>query len=551
MAGLSRNGVRPLLKTVAGKRHATDDDHEEPTPKRQASGEKSPRKKQEEMDINADPISSDDELRAPPPRPAKPSKPSITASSSVDTELKRPQKSTAKKSTIRAPARGAYQSSQAHKSGGGRPEDKENTPTSSNASASGPIQWGMEHISQKKSKNAKGYGSKTKNIHAPLPKKFGKAASKDTVRTYGSTSQSKSKQPPPDSGSDSEVSMLDDDELEKLAEEVNAAEIPEDTELRRVGSKPKRTVTESKNTEVAPLDDDELSDVLESISKNPATKKSEKYAKTAQLFNQLSSWKESQDIPSSQPDSIATQEYLDDVSNYIERLPQIEEEGSRCTLCNDPVNSTDYWDFWKGKPKTVRHKSAFCHLHKKISAQDAYQEADYPSIDWKTLPRRLRRHKTTLTQILHNKRPSTHRARYEPLALTGKAAAVPSKRTDLSHAKQEELASYALDERSAYPGYYGPHGRRLITENIMELLKSDIKACNDSVVQASGIAAFVQAVLVPEAAVLLIMDDCSVGEEEAERIRTDTYDMGCLLHEEIEDEVVRRPEDESEEENEY
>ncbi|EOA89009.1 uncharacterized protein SETTUDRAFT_106705 [Exserohilum turcica Et28A] len=538
MAGLSRNGVRPLLKTVRGKRHATDDDHE-PTAKRQANSEAAARKQQEEIDINADPISSDDELRAPPPRSTKPAKPSIPASSSADTELKRPQKPAVKKSTsIRAPARGTYQSSQAHKAGNGRTDDKENTPTSSKSAPSGPIQWGMEHVSQKTSKNAKGYGSKTKNIHAAVPKKFGKRAIMSAAPSYGSPNQSKSKQPPPDSESDSEVSMLDDDELEKLAEEVNGAEMSEDTELRRVGSKPKRTQTDSKNAKAAPLDDDELSD-----SKNSA--------KTAQLFNQLSSWKESQDISSSQPDSSAAQEHLDDVSNYIERLPQIEEEGSRCTLCNEAVNTTDYWAFWKGKPKTVKHKSAFCHLHKKLSAQLAYEQAGYPCVDWKTLPRRLRRHKATLTQILHNERPSTHRARYEPLALTGKAAAVPSTRTDLSHAKQQELASYALDERAAYPGYYGPHGRRLITENIMDLLKTDIKACADSVVQASGIAAFVQAVLVPEAAVLLIMQDCGVDALEAERIRSDTYDMGLLLHEEIEDEVLRRPEDETDDETEY
>ena len=83
------------------------------------------------------------------------------------------------------------------------------------------------------------------------------------------------------------------------------------------------------------------------------------------------------------------------------------------------------------------------------------------------------------------------------------------------------------------------------------LFRSEIKQCKDSVVQASGIAAFVQAVMVPEAAVLLIMEDCDVGREEAEGIREETYEMGLLVHEEIEDEVVRRPEDESDEENEY
>ncbi|KNG44110.1 hypothetical protein DDE82_002195 [Stemphylium lycopersici] len=551
MAGLTRNGARPLLKTVGGKRHAVDEDHELPTPKRRANTDVSARKTQEEADINAEPLSSDDELRLPPPRPAKTSRPIVPAPNSMETELKRPQKAIKKSALIRAPARGMYQNSRAHKATN-RLEDKENTPTSSAASASDtPIQWGMEHVSQKKNKNAKGYGSKTKNIHAPVPKEFGKAASKDTARTYGSGSKLKGQPPPSDSDSDSEVSMLDDEELEKLAEEVNGPEISEDTELRRVVNKPKHTKSEASSVKAAPLDADELSEVLDSIPKSPASRKSKKAARNAQLFEQLNSWKESHDIPSSQPDSSAPQEALEDVSNYIERLPQVEEEGSRCTLCSQPVDQEDYWDFWRGKEKTVKNKSAFCHLHKKLSAQQQYSEKGYPEIDWKALPRRIRRNKAALSEILNNTRQSHHRDRYEPLALTGKAAAVPSRRKDLSQSKQEELASYALDERAAYPGYYGPHGRRVITENVMDILKSDIKTCKDGVVQASGIAAFVQAVMVPEVAVLLIMEDCDVDGEEAEAIRVDTYEMGLLLHEEIEDQLERRPEDDSDAENEY
>jgi hypothetical protein len=553
MAGLTRKNVRPLLRAVNGKRHATDDDHEEPTGKRRADSEAFFAKQQEESDINADPLSSDDELRAPPPRSAKPSKPSMPASHSVDTELKRPpRKPVNKGASIRAPTRGAYQNSEELKVRNGKIEDKENTLTSAQASASkGPIRWGMEHVSQKNNKNVKGYGSKTKNIHTPAPKRFGKGPSKPAARTNGSASQSKGTQPSQEYDSDSSVSMLDDDELDKLAKEMGEPKMADDSGLRRVGSKVKSTKAKDKNAETVPYDDDKLSEVLDSISEQPMSEKLKKAAKTAQLMKQLSSWKESHDVPSSQPDSSIAQEHLDEVSNYIERLPSIEEEGSRCLLCSQHVSPTDYWTFWKGKDKTVRNKSAFCHLHKKLSAQKAYKQAGYPEVDWTTLPSRLRRNKATLSQILHNERPSRHRARYEPLALTGKAAAVPSKRADLSTAQQEELDSYALDERAAYPGYYGPHGRRLITENIMDLLKSEIKRCKDGVVQASGIAAFVQAVMVPEAAVLLIMEDCGIDSEEAEGVREDTYEMGLLVHEEIEDEVVRRPEDESEEENEY
>jgi hypothetical protein len=68
-------------------------------------------------------------------------------------------------------------------------------------------------------------------------------------------------------------------------------------------------------------------------------------------------------------------------------------------------------------------------------------------------------------------------------------------------------------------------------------------------VQGSGPATFVQAVLVPETAILLIMEDCRVDREEAEEIREKTYDIGMLLNEEIEDTVEVH--EQSDDENEY
>ena len=56
--------VRPLLRQVGGKRHASDDDHEEPTAKRRSSPVV--RTAQTEEDVNAEPESSDSELRLPP-----------------------------------------------------------------------------------------------------------------------------------------------------------------------------------------------------------------------------------------------------------------------------------------------------------------------------------------------------------------------------------------------------------------------------------------------------------------------------------------------------
>jgi hypothetical protein len=541
MAGLTRNGPR-LLKQVGNKPHASEDDHEEepaPPSKRRKTDALPVKKEQTEEEINAEPQSSDEELHAPPPRAAKPSIRAISRRNSTeDLALKKPQRTSSRKiPPIRAPARGAYQNGQVHK--GREVEDKENAPTSS--AESGPIAWGMEYEAQKNSKKPKTtFASKrTINIHATAPKKNGGAA-----KTYGG----RDKLPQPSTGNGSDLSKaMSDDELDDMLKDIDP-DLPS-----RPQPKPKRSGTEATKSKPALLDDDELSDTLGTYSKDPLARTEKKTSKSADTLNKLNKWKEDQEPPSSQTQSSAPQEDLDDVSNYVNALPDIEEEGSRCTLCSKSVEPDDYWDFWKGKKKTVKNKTAFCHAHQKISAQKEYTNAGYPTIDWSALPRRLRRHKAVLSHILNNTnmQPSIHRDRYEPLALTGKAAAVPSRRPDLSKDQQDELDSYALDDTAAYPGYYGPHGRRVITENVMEILKTELKHCTDAVVQASGIAAFVQAVMVPEAAVLLIMEDCELGWEEAESVREKTYEMGVLLNEEIEDEVERRPEDDSDAENEY
>ncbi|KAL1794801.1 hypothetical protein ACET3X_006617 [Alternaria dauci] len=541
-----------LLTKIGGKRHAGADDHEEPIPKRRAKGETAPVTKQHEIDVNAEPLSSDDELHAPPPRPVQPSKPSKpTPKSALDT-LRGPPRRSGKKALeiIRPPARGAYQNGQAHKTTGGFDDNREHTPASSAGSSSdSPIKWGIEHVSQKKNANSKGYGSKTKNIHAPPPKKFGKAASKTTVQMYGSKNKLRNAMSQAGAESDGSTSGLDDEELFALPKDSDRQQEMNDLGLREVEKKAKGTKPKSSNAAPIAFDDDELDRELGTKPKSPKSLKAEKAARTAHLMNQLSSWKENQEPPSSQPNSSAPQEALDDINSYMSKLEPVEEEGSRCLLCSKLVEQEDYWDFWTGKEKTVKNKTAFCHAHKKKSAHKEYTEKGYPDIDWKALPRRIRRHKTTLSQILNNNQSSIHRDRYEPLALTGKAAAVPSRRTDLAEDVQEELESYALDEKAVYPGYYGSHGRRVITESVMDTLKNEMKNCKDRVVQASGIAAFVQAVMVPEAAILLIMDDCAVNREEADEIRENTYDMGLLLNEEIEDELERQ--DDSDDENEY
>ena len=65
-------------------------------------------------------------------------------------------------------------------------------------------------------------------------------------------------------------------------------------------------------------------------------------------------------------------------------------------------------------------------------------------------------------------------------------------------------------------------------------------AASDKLIASGDISGYVQAVLVPELAVLLIMDDMNVDRERAREIMTESIDMGNLLNEE-EDEQIRDP----------
>ena len=65
-------------------------------------------------------------------------------------------------------------------------------------------------------------------------------------------------------------------------------------------------------------------------------------------------------------------------------------------------------------------------------------------------------------------------------------------------------------------------------------------AASDKLISSGGVSRYVQAVLVPELAVLLIKDDMRVDEDRAREVMRDSVDIGNLLNEE-EDEIITEP----------
>ena len=56
-------------------------------------------------------------------------------------------------------------------------------------------------------------------------------------------------------------------------------------------------------------------------------------------------------------------------------------------------------------------------------------------------------------------------------------------------------------------------------------------AASDRIIAASGTAGYVQAVLVPELALLLMQDDLKIDETEARKVLQESSEIGELLHE--------------------
>lgn len=561
--GLSKN-ASPLLRSVGERQYAQDRDHEEVQSKTRAF--------QDSLDdIHADPASSEEEtLRLPPPKPSVESSKSRTPSPQNEEDLREPPGPNRKRkaetsfsrsepepelrepgkkvrsTALRVPRAGSFERNQAAKAG--LEGNKENSNGSqAPTSSSGNIwmerfKWTSSPTSQTGKKvdysSRKMSSQPTSNIHAAptSTKKVSKP------KTFSSKSAKKAVKPEQDDHS-SEVSMRDDEEHEQMEAEIAAEQEAEERskeELAELGLNVptrRKANTNGKPAGLSAMDDAELEAELSKPSLQ------EQLGLTGTQEGSL-------------PPSSAPQDEMDIMDSYMRTLPTEGEEDTICPLCNAPVSQESYWAFWKGLSKTVKNQTSFCHAHRRASAQTEYLAEGYPSlnglpyIDWSRLATRIKTHRMALYNILTDEIPSAHRACYAPLALTGKAAAVPRARADLSPSKQQELETYALDSHAVYPGYYGPRGRRLITEAVMALLHTEIKKSSDPVVLTSGPATFVQAVLVPEVAVRLIMEDLECDGDKAEEIRDATFEMGSLLFEEVED-SVEIGDEEGEEVNEY
>lgn len=198
-----------------------------------------------------------------------------------------------------------------------------------------------------------------------------------------------------------------------------------------------------------------------------------------------------------------------------------------CPMCNEEVDK-DLLDSFKEKhPRiTLHQEQKFCLLHRRNSAKEAWVAKGYPDIKWNALDSRITRKHGFLRTILEGSK-----SHYGEI-FSQKVKAGQNK-------------TLLRSEDNLTPGYYGIRGLRAMSENLVRefslLLRK--RAVQDRLVSARGYTAYVQAVLVPELAVQLIMEDMSVDAEEARSIMKESIWVGELLNEEVADVVLSENDD--------
>ncbi|KAF2435786.1 hypothetical protein EJ08DRAFT_289308 [Tothia fuscella] len=181
---------------------------------------------------------------------------------------------------------------------------------------------------------------------------------------------------------------------------------------------------------------------------------------------------------------------------------------------------------------TVREQQSFCQKHRQSEARKAWTEQGYPDLDMKNLPTRLEKYNSNIKRLLENPHDSHFRRHMEERVKEGSARTL-----------RHQVQNSGLDDVSV--GYYGTMGLELIMYHLITEFSETIRCLSrsDKIMAARGSSEYVQLVLAPELATLLIMEDMSVDGEEARKIMRESTELGDVLCGKDESEQTRRKRD--------
>ena len=198
---------------------------------------------------------------------------------------------------------------------------------------------------------------------------------------------------------------------------------------------------------------------------------------------------------------------------------------AKCPFCKAIIDKAWFEEVAGPGRLSMRQQAEICNGHKIRSGWQAWEERGYPEIDWERLHDRLNKYHSRLEQLLDHNGTSFYRNVLEDVVRSGKNRTL----------RQTMMQGEAMEGLT--PGYYGSKGAKIMYNNIIDALSSKLRRLGhkDKLITASGVSGYVQAVLAPELAVMLVMDDMKVGEDRARDILRESVDLGHLLNEEEEE----------------
>lgn len=199
---------------------------------------------------------------------------------------------------------------------------------------------------------------------------------------------------------------------------------------------------------------------------------------------------------------------------------------AQCPICGDSVDKDALDDFQLDHPRMDLHaQQLFCRTHKNHDALGAWYERGYPDIDWDKFPLRLKKFSPAIADLLKMPDSSYFRSKMEQRNLRGKDRTLM-----MMHWQKEDVENCTV-------GYYGPKGLNLMTHFILNQFADEIRklAGSDTVIAARGPTGYVQMVLAPELATLLVKEDMrevkgDMTDERAREILSESIDLGELLN---------------------
>lgn len=123
-----------------------------------------------------------------------------------------------------------------------------------------------------------------------------------------------------------------------------------------------------------------------------------------------------------------------------------------CPMCGEAVEESFKNDFQiercGGRRMNIRLQELFCKAHKERSAKQAWQDREYPEIEWSQLHERLERHHDRIHGVLDGRIRSTYREDLRKRLSSGKT--------------KTAVQTWDNEETKANVGYYGSRGERLM-----------------------------------------------------------------------------------------